>query len=270
MTNRSGFAQPLDLINDKGLVGMANSALFLQNFGDIESELNTYLHKYSLSIADISINTSCHNIIQEVLSVVNNVIESQFQRKLGEKRTVFELELRQFMYMYQVYCNGDCRESVLPRCESFLEKFRLKFSDFIVTNVEAVQCIVNMLEKIITRLFEVKCFNRIDKHYREKGDKLKLLKKYFEEKGNSRKNDDLFPISYSQSTTVSFSDIIGAGEEGGDVISDISSVGEEDVSSTQSVNQTVISEKSIEKCVKECISHIEQLSEEIKGGSFVN
>src|SRR5579859_3411323 len=128
---------------------MANNSIVMQNFGDLESSLNNYLSKYNLILDDIHIQS--RENIDDFLIVIKNMIDTQFKKKLAEKRTSFDLKLRQFLYMFDVYCSGKCRESVLPRCISFFHKFGLHFNDFVVSNLSSAACITSMLEKILIR-----------------------------------------------------------------------------------------------------------------------
>jgi hypothetical protein len=236
-------------------MNMANSAVLLQNVGDVESELNIFLGKYNLSLLDISIangdgdaaSANRDVLIAEVISVVNNLIESQFQTKLSGKRVQFDLELKQFTYMFQVYCSGECRDNVLPHCVSFLNRFNLSFSDFVVSSSDAIACVVSMLEKIITRAFESKCVSRIEKYRQEKERELVLLKKYLEEKVCYKKSQSAFAIS--------FADLISVKDA-----SDISSDEEEQKCENSLSGAVSCEQKRIESCVEECISQIVHLS----------
>jgi hypothetical protein len=250
------------------LTTMANNSIVMQNFGDLESSLNNYLSKYNLILDDINIQS--RENIDDFLIVIKNMIDTQFQKKLAEKRTAFDLQLRQFLYMYDVYCSDKCRESVLPRCISFLHKFGLHFNDFVVSNVSSATCIMTMLEKILIRLFAKKIESRTKVFQEEKDQKLTLLKIYLEERvaslivsseilqeesaGTRCAETECLEIGSRRPT---FSDILGS-----------DSSDEEELISVQSVNsdRVLLSRTNSETNINKCMQELQKLNDQCCAG----
>jgi hypothetical protein len=237
---------------------MANSAIRMQNFGDLQTCLNIFLNTYNLSLDDIEIESSV--IIDEVLSVMKNVIDSQFQSKLSEKQTAFELQLQQFLYMYDAYCSDKCRESVFPRCVSFLHKFGLHFNDFVVSNVSSIPCITSMLEKMLVRMFDKKIESKRKAFQSERDEKFKLMKRYFEDRTSNACVATTTKLSTSGMFT--FSDVIGAGsgESGGGGGSGETSDGEL-FSLCSEASETKLLRSKSETNIEQCIREIQKLNE---------
>jgi len=240
---------------------MANNSLsMLKSFAEMESDLNIYLQQYKLSLFDIHIESG--DIISDVLGVIQKMIITQFQMKCDEKRISFELQLQQFLYMYELYCSGRCRDSVLDRCENFLAKYNLNFADFVVDDEVAAQCVMSMLKKIITRLFEQKCADRESRFQSEKEKQFVILEKYFIDK------------LAQQKFSVSFNDLFGSYEDlseeekeekeegGGEGICGEEGGGVEICGVEETEPLIPVSRTNSEENILQCIAALNRLSEE--------